>query len=169
MTGFRPLPRPPRSQWRYRSGVAPDSLFSPKSPDGPGSTETGIHFRLHSITAVMQCQQKSTPSHNNCTSYNSMNKFQKCAVGAVRRAANQNPTIAGGNRTITLSADSRPYSDSSRWYEFAQVFSTSVLRTAPHPPQAVPLPRWGRLWASVRGDTFDQLLTFVTFRAAISR
>ena len=108
MTGFRPLPRPPRSQWRYRSGVAPDSLFSPKSPDGPGSTETGIHFRLHSITAVMQCQQESTPSHNNCTSYNSMNKFQKCAVGAVRRAANQNPTIAGGNRTITLSATSRP-------------------------------------------------------------
>ena len=108
MTGFRPLPRPPRSQWRYRSGVAPDSLFSPKSPDGPGSTETGIHFRLHSITAVMQCQQESTPSHNNCTSYNSMNKFQQYAVGAVRRAANQNPTIAGGNRTITLSATSRP-------------------------------------------------------------
>ena len=108
MTGFRPLPRPPRSQWRYRSGVAPDSLFSPKSPDGPGSTETGIHFRLHSITALMQCQQESTPSHNNCTSYNSMNKFQQYAVGAVRRAANQNPTIAGGNRTITLSATSRP-------------------------------------------------------------
>ena len=37
-----------------------------------------------------------------------MNKFQKYAVGAVRRAANQNPTIAGGNRTITLSATSRP-------------------------------------------------------------
>ena len=37
-----------------------------------------------------------------------MNKFQQYAVGAVRRAANQNPTIAGGNRTITLSATSRP-------------------------------------------------------------
>ena len=37
-----------------------------------------------------------------------MNKFQQDAVGAVRRAANQNPTIAGGNRTITLSATSRP-------------------------------------------------------------
>ena len=60
--------------------------------------------------------------HDDCTSCNSMNKFQKYAVGAVRRAANQNPTIAGGNRTITLSADSRPYSDSSRWYEFAQAF-----------------------------------------------
>ena len=49
-----------------------------------------------------------TLSHDDCTSYNSMNKFQKCAVGAVRRAANQNPTIAGGNRTITLSAIRRP-------------------------------------------------------------
>ena len=29
--------------------------------------------------------------------------------------------------------------------------------------------RWGRLWASVRGDTFDQLFSFTTFRAAGSR
>ena len=28
MTGFHPLSGPPRLQWRYRSGVAPDSLFS---------------------------------------------------------------------------------------------------------------------------------------------
>ena len=45
---------------------------------------------------------------DNCTSYNSVNKFQQYAVGAVRRAANQNPTIAGGNRTMILSATSRP-------------------------------------------------------------
>ena len=28
MTGFHLMPEPPRSQWRYRSGVAPDSLFT---------------------------------------------------------------------------------------------------------------------------------------------
>ena len=28
MTGFRPVRPPPRLQWRYRSGVTPDSLFS---------------------------------------------------------------------------------------------------------------------------------------------
>ena len=31
MAGFRLLPGPPRSQWRYRSGVSPDSLFSPRA------------------------------------------------------------------------------------------------------------------------------------------
>ena len=31
MTGFHLMPEPPRSQWRYRSGVAPDSLFSSKA------------------------------------------------------------------------------------------------------------------------------------------
>ena len=44
-----------------------------------------------------------------------MNKFQKYAVGAVRRAANQNPTIAGGNRTMILSATSRPNRIESEW------------------------------------------------------
>ena len=52
--------------------------------------------------------RKSGILHDDCVSYDSVNKFRKNTVGAVRRAANQNPTIAGGNRTITLSAISRP-------------------------------------------------------------
>ena len=37
MAGFRPVQPPPRLQWRYRSGVAPDSLFSPTAPTAPGA------------------------------------------------------------------------------------------------------------------------------------
>ena len=35
MTGFRPVRPPPRLQWRYRSGFAPDSLFSPAAHPAP--------------------------------------------------------------------------------------------------------------------------------------
>lgn len=59
MTGFRHVRLPPRLQWRYRSGFAPDSLFSPAAWTAPGALKWLFTFVKENTTVSPFCQRKS--------------------------------------------------------------------------------------------------------------
>ena len=52
-----PRTRPPRIQWRHRSGLSPDSLFSADLEERSGGTQTAVHFfRFQFTFSPLICQ-----------------------------------------------------------------------------------------------------------------
>lgn len=58
MTGFRLVRPPPRLQWRYRSGFAPDSLFFHEAQNSFKDTKMVIYFPDNHSTFLISCQSE---------------------------------------------------------------------------------------------------------------